>query len=75
MSSMLDTGPRLSSEARLRCSSRPPERTGEDALMSTEPMLFLPLVSLSRPILEERKLFNQLVNKSKAVAAKAGKDL
>lgn len=52
---MLDTGPRLSSEARLRCSSGPPVRTGGDApipaLTSTEPQLFLAVVSLSRPIL------------------------
>lgn len=56
ISSMLDTVPRLSSEARLRCSSGPPERTGGDtpipALTSTEPQLFLPLASLSRPILK-----------------------
>lgn len=65
MSSMLDTGPRLSSEARLRCSSGPPERTGGDApmpaLTSTEPQLFLPLISLSRPILKDTQslLFNR----------------
>lgn len=56
ISSMLETGPRLSSEARLRCSSGPPERTGGDTpmlvLTSTEPQLFLPLASFSRPILK-----------------------
>lgn len=57
ISSMLDTGPRLSFEVRLRCSSGPPERTGGDAPMpvptSTEPQLFLPLSSLSRPNLDD----------------------
>lgn len=68
ISSMLDTGPRLSSEARLRCSSGPPERTGGDtpmpALTSTEPQLFLPFASLSRPNLRDTQslLFTRKVN-------------
>lgn len=69
MSSMLDTGPRLSSEAKLRCSSGPPERIGGDApmnvLTSTEPQLFLPLNSLSRPVLKDNHYFSEDLQSSK----------
>ena len=64
ISRMLDTRPRLSSDARLLCSSGPPaERPGDEApppppppVASAELQLFLPLVSLSRPALGDESV-------------------
>lgn len=71
MSSTLDTGPRLSFDVKLLCSSGPPKRIGGDtpmpAVTSRDPKLFLPTISFSLPNLNDAETIFYMIQKEEAV--------